>query len=96
MAKILEAQRFVDMETGCSYRFVNSKTEFFREHSHDYYEIFIMLEGEAYHLVNGEEVALRPFDAVFIRASDTHNYRARQEMPFSFLNLTIYNEQMLY
>ena len=88
MAKILEAARFVDIKTGCSYRYVNSKTEYFREHSHDYYEIFIMLDGEALHQVNGETVRLFPRDAVFIRASDTHNYSEIAERPFSFLNLT--------
>ena len=88
MAKILEAARFVDMKTECSYRYVNSKTEYFREHSHDYYEIFIMLDGEAMHLVNGEYTYLYPHDAVFIRASDTHNYSEISEKPFSFLNLT--------
>lgn len=94
MAKILEATRFVDMKTGCSYRYVNSKTEYFREHSHDYYEIFIMLDGEAVHLVNGESEMLYPRDAVFIRAADTHNYFEVDERPFSFLNLTFTKETL--
>ncbi len=88
MAKILEAARFVDMKTECSYRYVNSKTEYFREHSHDYYEIFIMIDGEAMHSVNGERFKLNPMDAVFIRASDTHNYEKINDSQFSFLNLT--------
>lgn len=88
MAKILEATRFVDMKTGCSYRYVNSKTEYFRAHSHDYYEIFIMLSGEAVHYINGESVRLYPKDSVFIRASDTHNYSEIDGKEFSFLNLT--------
>lgn len=88
MAKILEAERFVDINTECSYRYVNSRTEYFREHSHDYYEIFIMLDGEAEHKINGESVKLFPLDAVFIRASDTHNYSEINGAPFSFLNLT--------
>lgn len=94
MAKILEAVRFVDMKAGCSYRYVNSKTEYFREHSHDYYEIFIMLDGEALHYVNGECVRLYPKDAVFIRASDTHNYSEIADRPFSFLNLTFTKETL--
>lgn len=94
MAKILEAERFVDMKTGCSYRYVNSKTEYFREHSHDYYEIFIMLDGEAVHHINGESVYLSLFDTVFIRASDTHNYEKINDAPFSFLNLTFTRETL--
>ncbi len=88
MAKLLEAHRFVDMETECSYRYVNSGTEYFKEHTHDYYEIFIMLEGSALHSVNGENRVLNTFDAVFVRASDTHNYSHISEDAFSFLNLT--------
>jgi AraC family cel operon transcriptional repressor len=86
--KLLEATRFVDMETECSYRYVNSKTEYFRPHTHDYYEIFIMLEGNAVHMINGEERLLKAPDAVFVRASDAHNYRHADEEPFNFLNLT--------
>ena len=48
--KLLTAERFVDRETGCSYRYVHSSTEYFRPHFHDYYEIFILMEGEAKHL----------------------------------------------
>ena len=88
MAKILEASRFVDMKTECSYRYVNSKTEYFREHSHDYFEIFIMLRGEALHFINGEICRVASKEAVFIRASDTHNYSEISDNEFSFLNLT--------
>lgn len=86
--KLLVASRFVDMETECSYRYVNSKTEYFRPHTHDYYEIFIMLKGSAVHMVNGKERILTASDAVFVRASDSHNYRPADAEPFYFLNLT--------
>ena len=94
MVKLLEAKRFVDMETGCSYRYVNSKTEYFRIHTHDYYEIFIMLEGEATHYINGDEKTLFPMQAIFIRASDAHNYAPISEEPFSFLNITFTKETL--
>ena len=94
MAKILEAKRFVDMITGCSYRYVSSKTEYFKEHSHDYYEIFIMLSGVAAHSVNGSSFKLSEGDAVFIRAQDTHNYEPIRDCVFSFLNLTFTKETL--
>ena len=88
MAKMLEASRFVDMRIECGYRYVHSGTEYFRMHTHDYCEIFIMTEGEAYHTVNGETVTLTVNDCVFVRPSDTHNYSPISGKPFSFLNLT--------
>ena len=92
--KILHAERFVDMETGCSYRYVNSRTERFKPHMHDYYEIFIMLDGNAMHSVNGREVKLCTGDTVLIRANDYHDYGMIDGKPFNFLNLTFTAETM--
>lgn len=91
-AKLLMAERFVDRETGCSYRYVRSKTEYFRPHYHDYYELFYMIEGEAIHLVNGAELPLRERDLVFVRPSDTHDYARCGATEFSMLNLTFTRE----
>ena len=86
--KLLTAERFVDMRIGCSYRYVHSTTEYFRPHYHDYYEIFILYEGTALHLINGEEKKLYKGDAVFIRPSDTHDYACISEKGFDMLNIT--------
>ena len=92
--KILSAERFVDMETGCSYRYVNSRTEHFRPHMHDYCEIFIMLDGNAMHTANGKERRLTTGDTVFIRPDDYHDYAPIDERPFNFLNLTFTKETL--
>ena len=92
--KILTADRFVDTETGCSYRYVNSRTERFRAHMHDYCEIFIMLDGNALHTVNGKERRLCTGDAVFIRPEDHHDYAPLDDKPFNFLNLTFTKETL--
>ena len=68
-AKLLTADRFVDLQTGFLYRYVLSDTEYFRPHYHDYYEIFILLDGNANHLVNGTVVPLKKNDMVFMRKS---------------------------
>lgn len=86
--KLLTAQRFVDMETGCSYRYVYSDTEYFRPHYHDYYELFLMLEGNAMHQVNGAKVKLPKGSLVLIRPDDCHDYVCIGGKPFSFLNIT--------
>ncbi len=86
--KLLTADRFVDSRTGCSYRYVYSDTEYFRPHYHDYYEIFLLLEGEAVHCVNGRRIPLKRGSLVFIRPSDTHDYLLRDGKTFSMLNIT--------
>lgn len=86
--KLLTAERFVDMRTGCMYRYVLSDTEYFRPHYHDYCEVFVVLDGSARHLINGRVLGLNPRDMVFIRPSDTHDYVSRDGKPFSMLNIT--------
>jgi AraC family cel operon transcriptional repressor len=90
--KLLTADRFVDPTCGCSYRYVHSDTEYFRPHYHDYYEIFVLLDGAATHVVNGMEIPLERASVVFIRPSDTHDYLCRDGKPFSMVNFTFTRE----
>lgn len=90
--KLLTAERFVDQKLKCSYRYILSDTEYFRPHYHDYYEIFILLDGNANHLVNGTVVPLKKNDMVFIRPNDTHNYVSTNGKTFSMLNITFTSE----
>jgi AraC family cel operon transcriptional repressor len=85
--KLLTANRFVDMETGVSYRYVYSQTEYFRPHYHDYCEVFLVLSGLARHLVGGSEHPLQPRQLVFIRPSDIHDYIS-ESGGYSMLNIT--------
>ena len=85
--KLLTADRFVDMETGVSYRYVYSQTEYFRPHYHDYCEVFLVLSGAARHLVGGSEHPLQPRQLVFIRPSDIHDYIS-ESGGYSMLNIT--------
>jgi len=87
--KLLTADRFVDAATGFSYRYVYSDTEYFRPHYHDYYEIFLLLDGEVIHCVNGERLPLKQGALVFIRPADTHDYLLREGDQFSMLNITV-------
>lgn len=87
--KRLLAENFPDLKIGCSYRYVYSDTEYFRPHCHDYFELFIMLEGEAKHLVNGEELNIKQGNLVFIRPNDVHDYLSKNGKKFSFLNIML-------
>lgn len=85
--KLLTADRFVDKDTGFTYRYVFSETEYFRPHYHDYFELFLMLEGNAVHMVNGTEIPLSKGSLVFIRPFDSHDYLCVDGKPFSMLNI---------
>lgn len=86
--KLLTAQRFVDGTVGCSCRYVYSDTEHFRPHYHDYFELFLMLEGETLHMVNGAQIRLSKGCLVFIRPEDRHDYLSIRGKAFSFLNIS--------
>ena len=86
--KLLTAQRFVDQEIGCSYRYVYSETERFRPHWHEYFEVFLMLEGCAVHKVNGASFSLPKGSLVFIRPNDCHDYIVDKDTAVSFVNIT--------
>lgn len=72
----------------CLYRYVYSDTEHFDPHYHEFYEFFIILEGNAYHLINGSKTKLTKGSLVFIRPNDTHDYVAINSKPFVFLNIS--------
>ena len=90
--KLLTADRFVDLEAGCSYRYVLSDTEYFRPHYHDYYELFVMLDGSAWHFVNDAKIRIEKGTIVFIRPNDTHDYLCINGKRFSMLNITFTRE----
>lgn len=72
----------------CLYRYVYSDTEHFDPHYHEFYEFFLMLDGIAYHLINGKKTRLNKGSLVFIRPDDVHDYIGINGKPFSFLNIS--------
>ncbi|MDO5396349.1 MAG: AraC family transcriptional regulator [bacterium] len=64
-------------------------------HSHDYYEVFIILAGSCIHRVNDAVQQLKAGDMVFIRPDDTHSYEyapGYTGTPCSFLNVNFIKE----
>jgi len=86
--KLLTADRFVDQESGCGYRYVKSQSEYFRPHYHDYYEVFFTLDDGIIHVVNDTRQHLHTGSLVFIRPRDIHDYLHDDGQEFSFVNLT--------
>lgn len=93
-AKMLDYKVHTDIETGCLCRYVKSSTQYFGEHYHNYYEIFIVLRGEVRHIVNKKVQILHEGQLLFIRDSDIHNYKSANGNPFEIVNLAFTRETL--
>ncbi|MDY3929197.1 MAG: helix-turn-helix domain-containing protein [Clostridia bacterium] len=85
--KMLDEIYHTNPETGFLCRYIKSDTERFTPHYHNYYEIFLMLKGEAKHIVNDTEHILSPGNLLFIRDFDSHEYIRNGNETFDFINL---------
>ncbi len=84
---------FVNNDTGFMFRYVCCETERLVEHWHDYFEIFLILEGSVIHNINGTTQSLGEGALVFIRPGDVHKYVCLDDK-VRFLNLTISKRNM--
>ncbi len=83
----------VNKETGFMFRYVCCETERMVEHWHDYFELFLILEGSVTHIINGKTQHLEKGTLVFIRPGDIHKYICEEEK-VRFLNLAISKNTM--
>ena len=56
----------------CGYAFYESPPSIVRMHTHTFYELFMIIEGEIVHEVNGQLQQLKKGNVVFVRDSDIH------------------------
>jgi AraC family transcriptional regulator, dual regulator of chb operon len=61
--------------------------ETFTEHDHDFYEVFLIVDGAGYHRVNGRRIAVRSGDLVLIRPPDRHTFMLDQRGRMSLTNV---------
>lgn len=92
--KMLDAKYHIDAQTGCLCRYVRSNTEYFRPHSHNYYELFLVVKGNVCHIINGREQYLTEGQLLFIRDFDLHDYRNMDDNYFEFVNLAFSKETL--
>lgn len=71
---------------------MQSETEYFRPHYHDYFELFLTMSGSVGHVVNGVTQTLHPGTLMLIRPQDCHDYLHPAGHPFSFVNLCFTDE----
>lgn len=89
----LSAARNVDSEAECFYhiaRYTKSSDETVNAHCHEYYEIFLTVEGTTTHFVNGTTQKLTEGSLVFIRPDDVHGFThdSKDSETSSHINLT--------
>lgn len=84
----------IDNETGFRYHCAYSKTELLEMHSHNYYEFFLTVSGEAVHTANGRTTTLPEGALVFIRPKDIHLYTRHTSNEYIFANLA-FSESVL-
>ena len=65
-------------------------------HTHDFFEIFLVTEGKALHLINGSVQSLFVGDLVLIRPSDIHKYDFLQSSDFKFINFPFATKAISY
>ena len=56
-------------------------------HTHTHYELFIISEGTAYHMINDSVQTVRKGDLFFIRPNDMHSYNFYHSENFCVRNL---------
>lgn len=91
-ATMLRAATLIDPQAQSNYHIVESIHHAFPLHGHDFYEIFILLDGRCTHWINGEAQTLEARDMVFIRPGDTHGYDFFGDSDCRFLNVNFYPE----
>lgn len=64
-------------------------TSTYKIHTHDFYEIFLVMRGGAIHAVNGQTQMLTEGSLVLIRPRDIHKYEALEKDDFEMVNTGI-------
>ncbi len=84
---IAKEENNVDLETESLLSFVYGKSKQARLHKHDYYELFLVINGSITHLINGEKQVLDGGTLVLIRPNDIHTQICK-DSDTCFANLT--------
>lgn len=81
-------------DTGFLCHYVKSDTEYFGLHTHNYYELFLTLDGNITHIINGSTHHLHKNQLLFVRDTDVHTYKSADGKYFEFINLAFSKEHL--
>lgn len=91
MLKLLAADG-IDSEIQAHYRLIASVRDTIGMHTHDFFELFLILKGNVVHVINGKTQLLQENTLVFIRDRDVHCYEQTTDSDCQFINLSFHRE----
>lgn len=89
---MLSANLYVDPYYSGFCTIISDQAQMGYWHRHNYYEVFLVLEGSAVHNANGHEYPLEKGSLVLIRPDDEHCYIPPISPEFKFTNFIITSE----
>lgn len=90
----LSAPLYVDAMCNGFCTIINNHTQLELLHTHDYYEVSLVIAGTAMHHVNGGLFPLEKGSLVFARPEDCHCYLPPISSDFQFINLILTTKLM--
>lgn len=90
----LSAPLYVDALCNGFCTIINNQTQLQLMHTHDYYEVFLVIAGTAMHHVNGGMFPLEKGSLVFARPEDCHCYLPPLSSNFQLINLILTQKLM--
>ncbi len=82
----------IDPRIQAHYRLITSVSDTIGMHTHDFFELFLILKGNVIHIINGTRQLLQENSLVFIRDRDVHYYERADDGDCQFINLSFYRE----
>ncbi len=70
----LKTSVLIDPESEIHYAYHRSLANITTEHFHDFFEIFLIVKGKAFHRIRKKKDLIEEGDLIFIRPDDTHYY----------------------
>ena len=95
MIHLMLAEEGIDREAEGHYRDIAGIANTSGQHTHNFFEFFLIVEGSAYHCVNGERVLLTEGALVFMRPADVHYYERLPGIDLRLINLSFYERTLL-
>jgi AraC family cel operon transcriptional repressor len=86
----------LDGVTGYNVNIIDGVDHTAGEHDHDFYEIFLILQGRAIHWRNNDREIIFPGTAAFVHPGDRHSYSQLNPGPFRMLNVAFSHAEWIH
>lgn len=90
----LLAETILDRETEAQFARLSMNELITQNHTHDFYEFFLVLKGEIRHMMNGDMLLLSEGMLVFMRPDDQHFYQRDKNRECQIINLAFFAHTM--